>query len=268
MIAPKATLEKLGIIPNKALGQNFIADENSVSRIAEIALVSGKNAIEIGSGLGTLTEYLCKTAKTVTAIEIDSRMAEATRTNLSNVSNLTVIRADFLKVVPSTLENIPTVAVGNLPYYITTPICLKLIQDYTTLENMTLMVQSEAAHRFFAPPGDRVYSILSVLTALYFDAKEEISLPKSAYYPTPDIDSTVVTFKRKRAAEPFHREFCAFIRSCFLMRRKTFLNNLLVRYEKDEILNALDKCALSHDIRAEKIPPEGLLAFFKMISNL
>ena len=248
----KAQLAQYGLTPNKALGQNFLADDAAAEEIA--ASCKGP-VIEIGPGMGALTEKLLNRQEQVAAIEIDCRMADILKERFG--SRLTLIRGDVLKTdikeLADSIGGGVSVA-GNLPYYITTPICTRLITCGGDISSMTLMMQKEAAERFFAKPGDRVYGPLTVLARYYYEVSTLLKLSKEAYYPQPEVDSVVLKLERKDA-EP-HPMLHWLLESAFAMRRKTLGNNLKAAGISDKRLNEIcEAVGIAANIRAEKLTP-------------
>ena len=253
----KAQLAQYGLTPNKALGQNFLADDAAA---AEIASSCRGPVIEIGPGMGALTEKLLNREERVAAIEIDRRMAEILKDRFGD--RLLLIEGDVLKTdikaIGESLGGEVSIA-GNLPYYITTPICTQLITCGANIRSMTLMMQKEAAERFFAKPGDRVYGPMSVLAQYYYDISTLLKLSKEAYYPQPEVDSVVLKLERKEA-EP-HPMLQWLLESAFAMRRKTLSNNLKSAGISDGRLNELCSAAgIQANIRAEKLTPAQFAA--------
>ena len=253
----KAQLAQYGLTPNKALGQNFLTDDAAAEEIA----ASCKGAvIEIGPGMGALTEKLLNRQEQVAAVEIDRRMAEILRDRFGE--RLMLIEGDVLKAdikdIADSLGGDVSIA-GNLPYYITTPICTRLITCGADIRSMTLMMQKEAAERFFAKPGDRVYGPLTVLAQYYYDVSTLLKLSREAYYPQPEVDSVVITLAR-RNAEP-HPELHRLLEIAFAMRRKTLSNNLKAAGISDAQLNEIcEKVGIAANIRAEKLTPAQFAA--------
>lgn len=253
----KAQLELYGLTPNKALGQNFLADEGAAE---EIAASCPGPVIEIGPGMGALTEKLLERQAPVAAIEIDSRMAGILRERFGDRLRLTegdVLRADICAIADS-LGGRVSIA-GNLPYYITTPICTRLITCGADIASMTLMMQKEAGERFFAGPGDRVYGPLTVLARYNYEISTLLRLSREAYYPQPEVDSVVLKLERKSVQPPPMLEWL--LESAFAMRRKTLANNLKAAGVTDgrlkDIFAALD---IPENIRAERLTPAQFAA--------
>ena len=236
----KCELEKYGLTPNRALGQNFLASDTAAAAIAEAAYENRCPVIEIGPGMGALTAELVKCAQRVAAIEIDRRMAEIIADRLPEVQ---LINEDALKAdIPGLIAALGGRAniAANLPYYITTPLCMRL------------MMQKEAAERFTARPGDRVYGPLTVLAGYYYEVTKLMELSRDMYYPQPDVDSVVLKLTAKGAEKLFELEWL--LNRAFAMRRKTLSNNLRAAGISDERLKSLlGACGIEGNIRAEKL---------------
>ena len=265
----KSLLSEHGLRPNKALGQNFLADEEAANAILSAASPCGKTVLEIGPGLGALTRGLCEKAKHVLAVEIDSAMVRVLQETLAaEFDNLTVYECDILKFdLPAAIGNLKETrfdAVGNLPYYITTPIAERLM-GYGA-DALTLMVQREAKERFFAPPKSRVYGPLSVVCAACYEGEAVLELPPESYFPAPEVHSSVLRFI-KRADVPNPKALFSLTKTAFSMRRKTLCNNLaalpnMTRERARELLVSLGE---SPDCRAEALPPEQ---YVRLLSRL
>lgn len=258
----KETLLRYGIRPNKALGQNFFIDGERLSRIAEAACIDGANVLEIGPGPGALTEELVQHAGRIVAVEKDGEMVKILTDRLGDEPALTIVNADALRYQPrDAFGNDPFSVAGNLPYYITTPIA----ERYMAMEpvSMTLMVQREAAERFFAQPNDRVYGPLSVVSGVFYRADKLMDIPRGCYWPQPDVDSAVVLLKRNPSLGEAGtaKAFFGFLNACFAMRRKTLINNL---GRTDAAKAAIAACGLAPDVRAEAVAPEILYRLFQL----
>ncbi|MDO4493949.1 MAG: 16S rRNA (adenine(1518)-N(6)/adenine(1519)-N(6))-dimethyltransferase RsmA [Clostridia bacterium] len=253
----KALFEAHGRRANRALGQNFFIDHALLEQAVETAAFAQMPILEIGPGLGALTEPLLNTGNAVTAVEKDAFLAERLP-ELLPTERLTVVNGDILKQDIPALVGAEFSAAGNLPYYITTPIVtmlLKLLPD-----TMLLMTQKEAAARFFARPGDRVYGPVAILTALYYDAKELCELDPAQYWPQPDVRSSVTLLKRKRgAALPAPAGLLRFSDNALAQRRKTLINAL---GKTEQAHAALEAVGLSPAVRAETLDPETFLALY------
>ncbi len=246
-----------GFVPNKALGQNFLSSKIIIDAILDGAQAEGKRVLEIGPGTGSLTEGLLSRAASLCAVEKDGRLCEFLAERFGG--RLTLLHADVLDAdIPALMGAESWHAVGNLPYYATTPIVLRLLSLLP--DSMTLMVQKEAAPRFFAPPKDRVYGPVAVLTSCFYEAKVIVNVPRSCFNPPPEVDSVVVRLVRNTQQAVDGTAFLSFLKQAFSMRRKTLYNNL----NKDErIPAALSAQKYPADARAEALPPAALLNIFQ-----
>lgn len=249
-----------GFVPNKALGQNFLSSVSIIDAILEHAQADGKRVLEIGPGTGALTEGLLSRAAFLAAVEKDGRLCELLRERFGE--QLKLLHADVLDAdIPALMGDAPWHAVGNLPYYATTPIVLRLLSLLP--ESMTLMVQKEAAERFFAGAKDRVYGPVAVITGCCYTAKVVVNAPRGCFTPPPEVDSVVVRLERNSRAVSDGTAFLSFLKQAFSMRRKTLYNNM----NKDErVLPALTAMGIPADIRAEALSPEQLLRIFETLA--
>lgn len=248
-----------GFVPNKALGQNFLADKTVIEAILNAARIGGQIVLEIGPGAGALTEGLLARASRVAAVEKDGRLCELLSDRFGEA--LRLLHADFLDAdVVSLVGSSPWHAVGNLPYYATTPIVLRLL---TLLpQSMTLMVQKEAAERFFAQPGERVYGPLAAFAQCFYQIESVLNVPRSCFSPQPNVDSAVVRLARNAVFVKNPAGFMTFLKQAFSMRRKTLYNNL----KRDEHLpDALQTLGCSPDVRAEALSPDALLTLYRRL---
>lgn len=265
----KKRLMELRLTPNRALGQNFLADDAAAGRIADAACAPGLPVLEIGPGLGALTEALAARAPRVTAVELDAAMVGALSQEFGGKAELDIVHADFLKFdLESYAKGTGTYcAAGNLPYYVTTPICMKLLTCSGLPERMVLMMQKEAAARFAAKAGTKLYGPLSILAQLYYDCDTLMTLTPADYYPQPEVESAVVVCIRKQNV-PAVPELPGLLDAAFAMRRKTLLNNLraagLGREEAARILRALE---LPENVRPEQVSPTAFAALAARIGG-
>ena len=254
----KNALLSLQKSPNRALGQNFCIDGERLSACVDRMRLS-ETVIEIGPGLGSLTELLLKKGVSVTAVEKDETMAAFLCETLSD-PNLSVLHGDALKFryadVPA-----PFSVVGNLPYYITTPLCSAVLKALPA--SFYCMVQKEAADRFFAAPKDANYGPLSILTQLYYDAETLSAFPPDCFYPDPDVQSVFVGMTKKPDAPDCDpAKLFSFATGLLSMRRKTIKNNLK---PFPNAADALFSLSIAPDARAETLPPETILALFRLL---
>lgn len=236
-VRTKAILEKYGFSFKKSLGQNFLIDPNVLSRIVDHANVTDKTGvIEIGPGIGALTEQLARRAKKVVAFEIDQRLLPILNETLAPYPNVSIIHQDVLeanlkeavKEYFSDCEEIMVVA--NLPYYVTTPIIMKLLEDQLPLKGIVVMLQKEVADRISAKPSTKEYGSLSIAIQFYTDAKTVMTVPKTVFVPQPNVDSAIIRLLvRDQPLVELNNEsfFFKIVRASFAQRRKTLLNNLV-----------------------------------------
>ena len=256
----KERLSVLGITPNKALGQNFLSDDLQIAVIIGAADVACKNVLEIGPGLGSLTIDLNRIAKKLLAVELDKSMVNALQTMhdcFENPESLEIMNADFLKVDDSVLyEKLGDgfCVVANLPYYITTPVCMKLLQSGLFIESMTLMMQKEAAARFTAKCSTKQYSPLTVLANYLYDITEVTELSPQCYYPQPDVSSVVLHLRSKGSDLSVVKSLSRILKITFSARRKTVQNNLSMSgLDKENALYVLENAGIDPKCRAEQL---------------
>ncbi|PPA68521.1 16S rRNA (adenine(1518)-N(6)/adenine(1519)-N(6))-dimethyltransferase RsmA [Jeotgalibacillus proteolyticus] len=276
-IRTKEIMKKYGFSFKKSLGQNFLIDPNILVNIVEHAgLTKEHGAIEVGPGIGALTEHLARATKKVVSFEIDQRLLPILEDTLSPYENVKILHSDVLKAdVKETIneefsgvEDIMVVA--NLPYYVTTPIILKLLTENLPIKGMVVMLQKEVAERIAAKPGSKTYGSLSIAIQYYTQAETVMIVPKTVFMPQPNVDSAVIKLMKldKPAVEVIDEEFFFLVtRSSFAQRRKTILNNLTSqlpdgKLKKDDILTALSKAQIEPTRRGESlsIPEFGALA--------
>ncbi len=261
--ATKDVMRRFNIKASKKYGQNFIIDENAIEAILNSANIGDRDRIlEIGPGLGTLTRYLCEKSLKVIAVEIDKQIIEALRVNMSGYDNFFLINEDFLNLDLSTVFNDVDEkykVVANLPYYITSPIISKLLEEKEHIDSITLMVQKEVAQRIAAEPGGKDFGILSVAIQ-YHSAPEIIAVvPASSFLPKPDVDSAIIHLKiREKPAVLTTDEklFFRVVRASFAQRRKTLLNSLYgsdLKMDKGELDGLLNRCGIDSKRRAETL---------------
>lgn len=255
-------IEKNGFNFKKKFGQNFIIDENVINNIVEKAKIDKDTlVIEIGPGAGSLTYKLAQNANNVIAFEIDEKVKNLLESNLHDVNNVEIVYKDFLKVnIEEYIEkysynNISVVA--NLPYNITTPIIMKLIDDKIPVDKIVVMVQKEVGDRFKAKPGTKDYSSLSIFLDYYFDIKKLMDISRNIFIPRPNVDSIVLEFIRKETKYNIKNEelFFKLVKDSFVQKRKTLRNNLL-NYDLDKVKKVLEKYNLDLSVRAEQLKIE------------
>ncbi len=255
MTDTKELLKKYGITPNKALGQNFLVNSDTADKIITAANIDGKNVLEIGPGLGALTGKLALSAKKVIAVEIDEKMANVIKNELPKVE---LLHEDFLDTdMDKLFEGERFSVAANLPYYVTTPICIKLLCHAQRIDSMTLMLQKEAGQRFFEKEGSKKYGPLTVLAKRSCTIKKIAELSPSDYYPMPDVDSMVVHLECNKNVTD-NNKMAKLLNCAFSMRRKTLVNNLMaMNMQRSEAEAVLEKANLPKTIRAEAVDIEG-----------
>lgn len=263
-------LKNNGLKANKKLGQNFLISEEIIDEIIEKAEVSKDDVvIEIGPGLGSLTAKLLENAKKVIAIELDPNMVNLLTTRFKLYDNFELIENDVLKVnLKEIIEKYDSVkVVANLPYYITTPIVMKLLEDKLKLKSITVMVQKEVGERFCAIPGGKEYGAITVSINYYTIPKIIIDVPKENFNPIPEVDSCVINLEIREKPPVIlkdEKKFFNLIKSAFSQRRKTINNSFMgVGKSKDEIKKILEDLNISSNLRAENLSIEE----FAEISN-
>lgn len=260
-------LNKYKLSPDKNFGQNFLIDNNIISQIASCAKC--KNVIEIGPGLGSLTNELVKVSKKVLCYEIDLGMANVIENELCNkYSNINLIRGDFLKQdlendIKKYFDDDDIYVVANLPYYITTAILIKILEETKRVKLMRVMMQKEVGSRLMGAPKTKDYNSLSVLLQYYTKVEKSINVPRNCFHPSPNVDSVVLDITRKDELlfVESERYFLSFNRALFSMRRKTIVNNLnnYFKYDKTQISGLLERNRYKATTRAEELTVEQIV---------
>ena len=256
----KTALAQFDRSPDRALGQNFCIDGARLNACVD-RMTLFDHVIEIGPGLGALTELLLLKNVSVTAVEKDPRMVDFLKKTLPSPA-LTLVTGDALKY-PYRETEVPFSVVGNLPYYITTPLCAAVLKALP--QSFYCMVQKEAADRFFAAPKDDAYGPLSILVRLYYDAAVMETFAEDCFYPSPTVTSVFVGMTKKAdAPEADPKKLFAFAAQLLNMRRKTIKNNLKPYPNAADVLASL---GISPETRAETLPPETILALCKALTD-
>lgn len=243
----------------KHFGQNFIIDPSVVRNIATHS-GEGGTVIEIGPGLGALTQQLSFRYDRVIAYEIDSHMVEILNESLDECNNVTVIHQDFLKTDLS-IYNEPVSVCANLPYYITTPILFKLME--LNLKAMTIMVQKEIGDRLSAKPKTRDYGALTIQIQYYFNVKKVMNVSKESFHPRPNVESIVLHLSPRDEKMPYDEQtFFAFIKKCFQFRRKTLVNNLKTIDKTINYAEVLSELGIDPSIRADYLTYDDYLRLY------
>ena len=267
----KAVLERHGFTFKKSFGQNFLTDTNILQKIVDTAEIDEKvNVIEIGPGIGALTEFLAERAAQVMAFEIDHRLVPILADTLRDFDNVTVVNEDILKVdLAQHIQNfknpdLPIKVVANLPYYITTPILMHLIESGIPFSEFVVMMQKEVADRISAQPNTKAYGSLSIAVQYYMTAKVAFIVPRTVFVPAPNVDSAILKMVRRpepAVAVEDEKFFFKVSKASFTHRRKTLWNNLTGYFGKteeikDKLTKALDQAGLSPSVRGEALSLE------------
>ena len=267
----KAVLERHGFTFKKSFGQNFLTDTNILQKIVDTAEIDDQvNVIEIGPGIGALTEFLAERAAEVMAFEIDHRLVPILADTLRDFDNVTVVNEDILKVdLAQHIQNfknpdLPIKVVANLPYYITTPILMHLIESGIPFSEFVVMMQKEVADRISAQPNTKAYGSLSIAVQYYMTAKVAFIVPRTVFVPAPNVDSAILKMVRRpepAVAVEDEKLFFKVSKASFTHRRKTLWNNLTGYFGKteeikDKLTKALDQAGLSPSVRGEALSLE------------
>ena len=274
----RAILERHGFTFKKSFGQNFLTDTNILQKIVDTAEIDKKvNVIEIGPGIGALTEFLAESAVEVMAFEIDDRLVPILADTLRDFDNVTVVNQDILKVDLAQYiaefknPDLPVKVVANLPYYITTPILMHLIESGIPFSEFVVMMQREVADRISAQPNTKAYGSLSIAVQYYMTAKVAFIVPRTVFVPAPNVDSAILKMvRREQPAVEVQDEkfFFKVTKASFVHRRKTLWNNLTSYFGKSEevktkLERALEKADLVANVRGEALD----LAAFARLSD-
>lgn len=249
--------KRFDIKMSKKLGQNFLIKRGIVDEIVKAAdLQEGEPVLEIGPGIGTLTQGLAQSGANVTAIELDTRLLEVLDTTLAQYSNVTIVHGDVLKLdVPSIMNHKPFKVVANLPYYITTPIIMSLLESRLPIERLVVMVQKEVALRMVAKPGTKDYGALSVAVQYYTKSDIVLDVPPKSFLPAPAVTSSVIrcVLRDKPPVDVVDEKlFFRVVKAGFAQRRKTFANTMKTTgLSKDRIEELLVKANIDGQRRGE-----------------
>ena len=279
----KAVLERHGFTFKKSFGQNFLTDTNILQKIVDTAEIDDQvNVIEIGPGIGALTEFLAERAAEVMAFEIDHRLVPILADTLRDFDNVTVVNEDILKVdLAQHIQNfknpdLPIKVVANLPYYITTPILMHLIESGIPFSEFVVMMQKEVADRISAQPNTKAYGSLSIAVQYYMTAKVAFIVPRTVFVPAPNVDSAILKMVRRpepAVAVEDEKFFFKVSKASFTHRRKTLWNNLTGYFGKTEevkekLTKALDQAGLSPSVRGEALSLAEFASLADALQNI
>lgn len=267
---------------SKSLGQNFITDRHVLEQIISGAEIGEEDlVIEIGPGIGVLTAEAAEAAARVISVEIDNRLIPILEETLSAYDNVEIVNKDILKtdlkeIIERERESGSFTGkvriIGNLPYYITTPIIMKILEDGVPCDSITIMMQKEVADRIRSGPGGKTYGAISVAVQYYCEVEKVASVPKEVFVPRPKVDSTVLTLKplkEKRMQLSDEKTFFSCVRAAFAQRRKTLLNSLSSagNMDKEEVRNTLEKLGIDPGRRAETLSIEEFGQLANEVAN-
>lgn len=270
-------LEQNNLNAKKKFGQNFLTDQNILTSIVDVACATKEDAIiEIGPGLGALTEHLCNVAGYVLAYEIDKDLIPLLEKNLSRFNNFEIVNEDILKVdinkeIDEKLLGYKNIyVVSNLPYYITTPIILGLLSQTNKIKRYVMMMQLEVADRICGKPSTKDYNALSLAVGYRALATKAFKVPRTVFVPAPNVDSAVIkldVYNEPPVKAIDEDVFFKLIRECFTQRRKTLMNNLSLFYDKKLINEMLSSLNINPGIRAEALILEDFVKMSDYIAQ-
>lgn len=281
---PKYTIEvlqKYGFVFQKRFGQNFLIDTHVLERIIEASEITKDDfVLEIGPGIGTMTQYLAEAAREVTAVEIDDALIPILKDTLKEWDNVTVLHGDILKtdirkIADEKNQGRPIKVVANLPYYITTPIIMGLFESHVPVDSITVMVQKEVADRMQTGPGSKDYGALSLAVQYYAEPKIVANVPPNCFMPRPKVGSAVIRLTRHQnppVTTLDEKLMFRLIRASFNQRRKTLSNSHKnsqeLPYSKEEVEAAIKECGLPLNIRGEALTLEQFARLSDTFSKL
>ncbi len=256
-------LKKYNIRANKSLGQNFLINQDVIDKIVDSANISKEDLIiEIGPGLGTLTKELLERAGKVICIELDTKMVKILKDRFSLYKNFEIINEDVLKVDLNEIiqnEHKTCKIVANLPYYITTPIIMKLLESKLDIESITVMIQKEVAERLIATPGQKLAGAITYTVYYYCESEKILEVPNSSFIPEPEVTSEVIKLKIRKTTPvnvTSEKEMFSIIKTAFMQRRKTLINALTngnAVKNKQEALQIFEDLKIDANARAEEL---------------
>lgn len=270
----KALLHANGFNFSKSLGQNFLIDPEVCPRMADEAIPdTSYGVLEIGPGIGVLTVELARRAAKVVSVELDDRLFPILKKTLADFDNIELVHGDILKLDLHALlrehfGDMPVVVCANLPYYITSPVITKLLQEHLPIESITVMVQKEAAERLCAEVGTRQAGAVTVAIAAYAEAEQLFFVPRSSFLPAPKVNSEVIRLTLRDTPIPLPDEagFFRVVKAAFTQRRKTVVNSLSQAFglPKDRIREMLTACSLAENLRPEALTLDDWVKLYEM----
>lgn len=275
----KRILSRHGFTFSKAMGQNFLINPSVCPRMAEMCGADDKTGVlEIGPGIGVLTNELCKIARKVVSVELDTRLLPVLEETLAEHDNFKVINADVMKldlnkVIEEEFAGMDVVVCANLPYYITSPIIMKLLEDKLPIKALTVMVQKEAADRLCARVGSRESGAVTVAVNYYSEAEKLFGVSRGSFMPAPNVDSAVIRLnvaEKTRAVVKDEKLFFKMIKSAFAQRRKTISNSITsgLTLSKESFKSACENAGISPTARAEALTLDELARLANAIYDI
>ena len=275
----RSIMEKHGFHFSKKLGQNFLINPSVCPRIAEMGNAApGYGVLEIGTGIGVLTAELCKRADKVTAVEVDARLLPILEETVGEYENLHIIHSDILecdlqKLITEEFSGLKVAVCANLPYYITTPILMYLLDSHAPIDTITVMVQKEVADKLFAEVGSRAAGAITVAVNYYGTVEKLFSVSRGSFMPAPNVDSAVIQI---RVGSQWHEKikdsahFFRMVKCGFQQRRKTLVNALSgnMGYSKEALASVLDTLSLPATVRIEALTMEQLAELSNALSSM
>lgn len=257
---------------NKQFGQNFLTDDNLLANIAIDAGVAGGTVLEIGAGAGTLTKALANVADKVISFEVDRNLEKVLATTLDSCDNVQIVMGDVMKYKMCDIEalcNGPYKLVANIPYYITTPLLMRFVEEGQNVTSITLTIQKEVAERLASKPATKDYGAITVSVQAVADVTITRILPRNLFYPAPNVDSAVVRIDldKNKYNIADHDFFRKVVKISFAMRRKTLVNNLMVGFKLDRqtVENILLECELQPNCRGEELSVEKFVELYNVL---
>ena len=271
----RTVMEKHGVSFSKALGQNFIINPSVCPKMADLCGTDeNTGVIEIGGGVGVLTNELCKRSKKVVCVELDTRLLPVLADTLSEYDNFECVNADIMKIdlhelIRAKFGDMRVVVCANLPYYITSPILTMLLEGHYPIDSITVMVQKEAADRLCTPVGSRDSGAITICTNYFATAKQLFNVSRGSFMPAPNVDSTVIKLdiRKEPAVKVDEKKFFRMVRAAFSQRRKTLVNSLNsgLSLSKDELYAVLDEAGIDRNVRPEKLSMDELATICNLL---
>jgi len=262
-----------GLAPLKKFGQNFLCDENIITKIVDsMELTEESNVLEVGTGLGALTQALTERAYHVVSVEIDKGLAQIDRELFRKIPNATLVEGDILtfdigELGKKYFGKQPFYVCGNLPYYITTPILMALLESGAPIISITAMVQKEVAQRLAAKPGDSAYGAITAACNYFTHPTVLFNVSKNCFLPAPEVDSAMIRLELTKPLDVNHALYTKVVRAAFSMRRKTIFNNLKQMVAANTLMLVLEQTGIDPGARAQDVSAEDFSSIAEALSK-